>query len=884
MNLNSGPIPIHGRILKPRRLVSAQNRTARFVWRQLRRWGSYIIADVVGAGKSYIALSLAFGLWRLHRSRRRPFRILVLAGPSELSHSWVHKAAGQLSDLDARIGELARVASENSFSRTYLEPALKRKTPKVVVFHLRYKRDARRLKGALSEAQYDGNTELLSLAPNRQTKQERIEILVTSPSWVKRVLLSKRKERVWRKWLRRADVLIADEIFGAKNPATVYGKILRPGPEGPQYHAWRRHRPWLIGLSATLLSRDIVDARSVLRLCLNWRAKRSVSEKLCRRIEDDLNMFSRELRLGIRSPSVSSHLGHLKSYRHVKSDLEKRLPEIVVRTLRILPRHYQFWPGGHTNNNIFMNCGNMPQLFSSTFPTNGPITAIIETLQNQLSKTTDAPGGLEWFLRQRSYDGFSEAFKHNAWTRITECFPTDRSNLAVNDNHPKTASLLEWIKVYYQNSEISWLKRSLADSFRFKLLIYVHHVKTASDLNPRSRSTESRKRVGQELRRVLRRLMSKTCTTIASGNPDLFRAGKLDEPHTGLAEILERHGQTIRHLKKYDLSLLLAACVNAHKSKSRHEKLRRFEKTLEGLDLNPQLELFHRAVRLNPTMRYKIFEGLGYAEIVAYENKLKGKHKKLLVTPTAALLDLEKLQLPKAEKDLFFNKVLPRLEPKLRIAASAFERKAVASRRNKKELDDIAAALVDFIAQSPAWIRRIRKFADSKDQGIARLRYLASTSHKTPWEVAVQTGRDSTTRNFIADRFRSPGNPFVLVLTNVCTMGIDLHAYCWDVLHYTPAWTPHEAEQKTGRIDRPRLVSSHEKLAIAKDKSLQDIRVHHLVWPFTYDERILSRLNLRAQLSERLLGSKYEKALDNTSEESAQMHAAQFKPLNLNPK
>jgi hypothetical protein len=885
MSFKSGPIAIHGRILKPRQLVSAQNRTARFVWRKLRRWSSYLIADVVGAGKSYIALSLAFGLWRLHRSRRRPFRILILAGPSELSHSWFQKTAGQLSDLDARIGDLVQIAGRNSFSRTYLEPGLKYRIPKVAVFHLRYKRDRGRLKAGLREAKHDNSNEVLNLSPNRQAKDGRIEIVITSPSWAKRLLISKRKDRIWNKWLRRTDVLIADEIFGAKNPGTVYGKILRPGPDGARYHLWRKRRPWLIGLSATLLSRDIVDAREVLNLCLNWRAKNQLNEKVRKEIKMDLDSFSRALRLGIRSHSADSSVDHLKAYKKVKGQLERILPEVVVRTLRPLPRKYQFWPGGHVSSNVFGACADTPEHFSIKFPTDGPITPLIESLQNALSRTKDAPDGLEWFLQQRSYDGSSEKFKQDAWTRITESYPANTSISSLgNHRHPKLGALLEWLKIYYKRSERSWLERRSTDDFRFKLLIYVHHVKTASDLNPRSRiRSGSEKPMGQELRRTLRRLMSKTCTTIASRNPDLFNHGNLEQPQTALAKILDKHGWTIRSLKRSDLTLLLAACVNAHKATSLREKLRRFENTLEGSKINRQLQLFHRVIRFNPKIRYKIFEMLGYKDIVTYENELKRKRKKLNVTPTATLLDPEALDLSKPEKEKFL-KILPELEPKLNSAASVFERKGVVLRRNKKDIDDIIAGIAEFIPQSLAWMRRIKRFAQSKERGIARLRHFMSSVHRIPWEIAVQTGKDSKTRNFIADRFRSPGNPFVLVLTNVCTMGIDLHTYCWDVLHYTPAWTPHEAEQKTGRIDRPRLVSSREKLNIGKETSLQEIRVHHLIWPFTYDERILSRLNLRAQLSERLLGSKFERVLEKTPEDSAQIQAALFKPLNLSPK
>lgn len=114
-----------------------------------------------------------------------------------------------------------------------------------------------------------------------------------------------------------------------------------------------------------------------------------------------------------------------------------------------------------------------------------------------------------------------------------------------------------------------------------------------------------------------------------------------------------------------------------------------------------------------------------------------------------------------------------------------------------------------------------------------------ASERRTPWELSVQTGEDATSRTFVMDRFQTPGNPFFLVLTNVGTFGVDLHPYCWDIVHYTPEWTPHAAEQKAGRIDRSRSRYTVARLDIGSKSRLGQIRVHHLIWPFTYDERIL---------------------------------------------
>lgn len=150
-------------------------------------------------------------------------------------------------------------------------------------------------------------------------------------------------------------------------------------------------------------------------------------------------------------------------------------------------------------------------------------------------------------------------------------------------------------------------------------------------------------------------------------------------------------------------------------------------------------------------------------------------------------------------------------------------------------------------------------------------------SHRSPDCVAVLTGNDSDSRNYVTEQFRGPGNPFVLILTHVCQLGVDLHPFCWDVLHYSPAWTPHEAEQKTGRIDRPRLPDTLSLLNLGPRSNSDRIRIHHMIWPFTYDERIFSRLNLRSQYAERLLGSKVKK----DAEDSLAANLIRFRPLRL---
>jgi hypothetical protein len=684
---------------------------------------------------------------------------------------------------------------------------------------------------------------------------------------------------MWGKWIRRTNVVIADEIFAAKNENTIYGKLLRTSLHRKR-RIWSTRRPWLIGLSATLLSRDITDARSILALCLNWRGNYKISRRLEDTIKHELNIFAKNLRTGIRAKSSGGD--QLGKYRLAKAVLERRLPNIIVRTLRPLKRTFGFWPAGHTERTLFEWAQDAPKQ-TSPFP--GSIKPIIDHLQGALAKAPDAVDGLSLFMQLFGRTHKAQRSTYEAWTRLTESYPARKNMPNPQVRHPKLGSLAEWIKAYYDWAEASWLNSQTADAPRFKLLIYVQHLKTATDLKPRAR--KSTNAVGRDVRQVLRKAIISTCSKIAARNPELFDNGKLRFPSKRLKKILERHKWTIRRLQDIDRTLLLAACLNAHNGKTVGAKFQRFAATIAGTQTKPTVglyELYRRILRMNRSLRYHVLDYVGGARVVSYERSLKRKRGKLGLTPSVYLLDPEALRIEPAEKDSFIKETLPSLAPLLRSVAIVFRGRGLYRPPDQNAMKEIGERLIDVIYESPMWRRRIRQFAQDPGKATNRLRQRTSETHNIPWEIAVQTGADVKTRNFIADRFCSPGNPFVLVLTNVCTMGIDLHSYCWDVLHYTPAWTPHEAEQKTGRIDRPRLGTALKRLSLGGNGKLQNIRVHYLIWPFTYDERILNRLNLRTQLAERLLGSKHWKDIEEMAGASVEIAASRFKPLNLNPK
>lgn len=68
--------------------------------------------------------------------------------------------------------------------------------------------------------------------------------------------------------------------------------------------------------------------------------------------------------------------------------------------------------------------------------------------------------------------------------------------------------------------------------------------------------------------------------------------------------------------------------------------------------------------------------------------------------------------------------------------------------------------------------------------------------------VAGVSGHHKRDVRKMAIQFRMPGNPFILISTDILKEGEDLHSYCKNIYHYGIAWNPSDMEQRTGRIDR----------------------------------------------------------------------------------
>src|ERR1051325_6933677 len=179
--MSSGPAYVAGgRLIRDRQLIRAQDRTIRHAWKRIRGNGSraFLIADAVGRGKSYMALGVAMGFWRL--SGKSTFRIVVIAPTRELSSAWMKKLAegresGPFSDIFRIVEGRPRRQAQDYFA-AYVNEFRKQRAV-ATVFSIRTRRDSRRVQRAMK-------TPELAERLRRRRGIRRIEVLVTSPRFL----------------------------------------------------------------------------------------------------------------------------------------------------------------------------------------------------------------------------------------------------------------------------------------------------------------------------------------------------------------------------------------------------------------------------------------------------------------------------------------------------------------------------------------------------------------------------------------------------------------------------------------------------------------------------------------------------------------------------
>ena len=843
----AGPIEIQGKHISSK-IAKAQNKTASHVWKQIRESRAFYIADSVGAGKSFISLAVAFGKWRLLKQKNQKiFRLLIIAPTPELCHSWLGKLGGKYQNSKDSIGNMAITPHENSFFDLYL-PEFKKDPPEIAIYQFRGKYDASNL---MSELDSKPNP---ALTPNNKTRKFRIEILVTTPQWlVKGRLGGKKSSRCrealrWLEWLQAVDCIIADEVFTAKKADTVYGEILRPNTNNSRFNIWniQGQRPWLLGLSATLLSRDITDAWSLFELAWAWKDKKyefnNSDQKAYGSLQIDLENFQKSLKDGLAcDPQKMRQFS--KDYKKKKHELEKTLRKIIVRTQPAHQRSYEFCSAGLTKLNRATP--------SSTFPISGGLAPVFSKLQKIDESDQKAVQNLAVFmkaalLRQKAFDKNNKT-DPDTWTQVTET--------GGSTHGPKHVSFREWLLKHYEDSEHKWLQTELSEEFQFKVLVYVKHIRTAGAFRHRGSRKKMTETFGKDLHLELRSRMRETCHKLAFKNRVLFDGGKLENPNQSLLEVFEELGikePVMDTLKKPEyLTLLLAALVNAHKVKEKAEKLKKVRETMEGQFSDTGKNLYLRLLTRFSDIRKEILEDLELESLIEFDHRSESMQKKY---PSLSLmvLDVDFGLLEEAQKIEIARK-LNHLS-KVIFSIVGVQPGKMKLKKAQKEIGEFKALLVQQVKFSDWWKKGKgleKKDLDSKINFCIRHKRRSSYTKRNfqpPSEIEVLTGSDAHRRNFVTQKFLTPGSPFAMVLTNICTVGVDLHQFCWDVVHFTPEWTPHDMEQKTGRIDRPRTELHRFQMAKNKDK----VRVHHLIWPHTYDQPgvfiPLPRLDLHGKL------------------------------------
>lgn len=791
--MSQGPVEIKGRALASGALRRAQNRTITHAWRIIRRNGyrSFLIADAVGRGKSFMALAVAMGLWR--QERKRTFRLLIIAPSRELSSAWLDKLAGR-----RRSGRFSEVVTapgmKDNFFSNYL-PEFRRATVTVSIVSLRSSSDVNRVGLAWSDPEAE---QVL-----RRRWGQRIEIVIASP----RFLAMKGKPDYWRRWASGADAIIADEVYGARRSGTTYRRLLAPHEFGASPRFARR-RPWLIGLSATLLSRDMADCRDVVRLFLQWGCERRwltpKFEARRRALDAACSDYNKVLAAARQEASkIKDRLppAIITSYNRARKALEDQFRPILSRVPHPSSRTFEFWlthPGTEWKSHA-----------TNRFPLEH-----VQFTQNGLLERTDRmklAADLAGFVTRAGAAPLAlDKQPHRSWLRYSESGDAGAPG-------PKYDALSRWLEEHTRK-----IASDPATS-RFKILVYCHHVDTAQLLG-REKNDSLAERVDKALKDGI--------WEMSVGLPELFKHRR---PRPALRLALKRKGFTalaIRRLLKRNPTAVFAAMLSARASRP-HDRIKAFVGTVGEYHAAGATGALGR-LRSNEALRCRVLAALGFQRLADATKQTSKKDKK--------------------RRAMFW---------------SIFEHEYISEilgRVKLKKGQSYETSIVDCLQQDGyarwriwTWERSFRKLK----KHAARLARMRQAGHRGSKVVEVLTGRNPERRVPVSRDFLSPGNPYVLALTNVCSMGVDLHEACWDVIHYSPSWTPSDFEQKSGRIDRPRPRQTLKRLGMPITSSSDKIRIHHLIWPFTYDERVLKRMNARAHLSERLLGKKEAAVIDD---------------------
>jgi superfamily II DNA or RNA helicase len=826
-----------GTLIRNKGLILSQDRTIAHAWDRIRHNGrrAFLVADAVGRGKSYMALGIAMGFWRA--ARKATFRVAVLAPTRELSSAWMKKLAeghdrSRFADLVRVIDGRAPTDARDYFG-AYL-PEFRRGAAQAVVYSVRTRYEAKRLWHAT-------RTPELADRLKRRKRIKRIEVVVTSP----RFLTRPKDSAVWRRWCERVDVVIADEAYGFRNDFTAYGRLMRPdrGTKGKVF----RHRPWLVALSATLLSKDMQDTRDVVSVLIDWGPRGKGTEKQHAALQEACRQYRASLDTALQTQGRD-----VGAYNRASLALIRVLRRYMSRLPTLRNRAYERWL---THQRDYARA---PIPAVRNFPFAQPAVnyeAVAARLDDQ-----GLERDLTRFLAEASRNGQDRTpATLRSWRRLTEIEGTKRNG---GPPWPKPDALGRWLGAHI---EAIW--RTPDKQPRFKVVVYCHHVDTAKVL-ARGLAGEGRghrRRPGvveTELRRAWKHLAAQERALFSGFYTRRTASFDAALDAAGISRAL------LKDLPTRNATLLVAALLNARGEVSERAKAAAFIRTLSTWRPAPKDPPVLRVLQRIVPLRTRVLETLHLGRLARWASSLPAADKKR-----------------RAVGWFIFNNTRVRdalaelpLDPRLAGITRRIGRVDMRTTDAARLAEAIADRLYDDRSVRRLlrrWNRDVSLVARAKErEDLERFR-----EHRTSSVVEVLTGENPERRNAVSQDFLSPGSPFVLVLTNVCSMGIDLHHYCWDVVHYSPSWTPSEFEQKSGRIDRPRPRVLRDSLRLGDERHSSAIRVHHFLWPFTYDERVFRRMNARGHLSERLLSSKLVREADDKTAEAFR----RLKPLALSP-
>lgn len=841
----------------PPEILSKQNKVIKHSWKYFKNNGVYYLADQVGSGKSYISLSLAISDW-LEKRKTHPnktYRLVVICPSRDLLHSWESKLLGS-SSLKDFFG-LASTPGNHSFFDHYIDDYGKVNSPKVVVYNFSRKRDSQLFSNQFSKLDdKDANKELAF--DKKSSRNSRLEILLTTPGYLSNIENHTKdydQSGLVYNWLIEADTVIADEIFSAKREATVYGRILRS--INKKYGALAGKPKKLIGLSATFMSRDLHDCHGLLELGFSVSKSRnnkgffsdtSFDDHSDSNLKRKFAAFQKALLDGISALDVHRNYFQ-KQYNEMRKELSSTLPEIVVRGEEQRLRNYKVWGFAGNKMSEIEDLGSFPV-------EDEKFDVLYEKLYDQLSwdEVVDTKFYSDYVSRKiKTKKNLSESKFYHAETSVCE------NN--GNPRHVKIEALRNLIETIYTSREKEWLSGN-KNFFRYKILIYVKHINTAKYIGGRDHK--------ELLNNHLLNLMNNTVAKLIKMDELSFIWFDKGDRINVSKDVLEKirshfYGESDPFTRiKNNTTLFLGALLNAFHSRKKSAAFLStiFKYGLRQEKIEPYLELVTNSLDIR-------------LHLVGHDKILNSYGSKVRNEISLVALDLHQYFRGR-RRDEFIDELNELAEPILkkyfrgtRRTISVDEDENVIEFVNRFEelLKGHQKELKEIISNPSEWGSRYSKVR--KNQPVVR--HLTGES-------------DPYAREHVFDDFLSLRSPFVLVMTNIGQVGIDLHKFCWDIIHYTPDWTHHTFEQKTGRIDRPRSIDELKSyFNIGDTKKASHITVHFLIWPLTYDEKILSRLNLRSRLATRLLSSKNVNK-ESRKGEDTNRNLSDFLPLDLTPR